>query len=71
MQHRFVSSLLQEMAWRQIGAKTFPERMLINHGLEHIEQISVKHIAGFAHFHCQKFNLSRRLFWASKNSADV
>jgi len=32
--------------------------MLINHGLELNEQISVKYFARFAHFHCQKFNLS-------------
>jgi len=35
------------MAWRQIGAKPFLDPMLINHGLEHKEQISVKYFARF------------------------
>jgi len=46
-----MSSLLQEMALRQIGTKPFLEPMLINHGLEHKKHISVKHFAGFSHFH--------------------
>ena len=45
------SSLLQEMAWCQVGAMLFLEPMLINHGLEHNEHISIKYFAGFAHFH--------------------
>jgi len=36
------------MAWGQIGAMPFVEPMLINHGLEQNEQISLKYFAGFA-----------------------
>jgi len=60
---RFLSSLYQEKTWSQISAKPFLEIMLINHGLEPIEQISIKYFAGFAHFHCQKFNWSRHIFF--------
>jgi len=54
------------MALRQIGALPFLEPMLIYHGLEHNEQISVKYFARFAYFPSQKCYFIQRIFWNAK-----
>jgi len=54
------------MAWHQIGAMPFLAAMLISNRLEHEEQVSVKYFALFAHFHLEKFNFVRHIFWNSK-----
>jgi len=71
MQHRLLSSLLQEMARRQIDAMPFLISMLINHGLEYNEQISVKYFVGFAYFPSHKMQLYFTYFLECQNSADV
>jgi len=40
----------QQMACGQIRAMPLLETILINHGLEHKEPISIKYFVGFAHF---------------------
>jgi len=54
------------MALRQIGVKPFFEPMLINHGLDHTEHISVKKFAGLSHI-----QLKSTSFLGFQNSAQV
>ena len=56
-----MSTLLQEMAWRQIGARPFLVTMVIYYRLEHEEQLSVKYFALFAHLHDQKYNFIQHI----------
>ena len=51
-QHRSVSALLQEMAWRPAGANPFLESRLSYHRSHHQEQLSVKYFSKFERFYC-------------------
>jgi len=52
----FLSTLLQEMAWRQIGAMPFLEPMLINHGLSVTKKFQ-SNILQDSHIFIDKFGL--------------
>jgi len=45
-----LSSLVQEMAWRQVGANPCLEPMLTLHREEAKEQSQVKKLSNFTHF---------------------
>jgi len=61
-QLRLLSTLVQEMAWRQIGTMPFLGSMLICDRVEHNEQISVNYFALFSHFHRQKYHFIRHIY---------
>jgi len=50
MQHRFLSSLLWEMPWRQIGAKPFLKAMLTSNRLDTREPYCIKISPKISHF---------------------
>jgi len=56
-QPKFLSTLLQEMAWHQTDAMPF-----LAARLEHEEHLAVKYFALFAHFYRQKFKFISNIF---------
>jgi len=68
---RSLSTLLQEMTWRQIGAKPFLEAMLILDRLQPYEQTSVKYFSKFMHFHWRNNAWKRPSAFRSKMESSI